>query len=117
MDNASLLIVAMAEQCRALMQKTTKADSDLPQALRRSHLLWMCERIQQQAEEWPVTKLHRWIGFIQAGMTANRMLNFSGAKAMFDKVRDAYGANGADEDLLDHLDPASSFELDIGGEG
>lgn len=117
MDNASLLIVAMAEQCRSLLQKTTKADSDLPRALHRNHLLWMCDRIQKQAEEWPATKLHRWIGFIQAAMMANRMLNFAGAKTMFDEARAAYGTNGADENLLDHLDPASSFELDIGGEG
>jgi hypothetical protein len=117
MDNAGLLVVAMAEQCRALIQKSTAADSDLPRALRRHHLLWMCDRIEKQAEEWPVTKLHRWIGFIQAGMLANRMLDFAGAKAMFDEARDAYGINGPDENLLDHLDPASSFELDIGGEG
>lgn len=117
MDNARLLIVAMAEQCRALMQKTSRANWDLPQPLHRNHLLWMCDHIEKQAEEWPVTKLHRWIGFIQAGMLANRMLDFAGAKAMFDEARDAYGANGADENLLDHLDPSSSFELEIGGEG
>jgi hypothetical protein len=117
MDNASLLIVAMVEQCRALLQKTTKADADLPRALQRIHLLWMCDRIQKQAEEWPVTKLHRWIGFIQGGMMANRMLNFTGAKTMFDEARNAYGTIGADENLLDHLDSESSFEFEIGGEG
>lgn len=114
MDNANLLVVAMAQQCSALIQESTATDPDLPQALHRNHLLWMCDRIQKHAEEWPVTKLHRWIGFIQGGMMANRILDFAGAKAMFDVAKSTYAV---DEDLLDHLDPASSFELDIGGEG
>ena len=117
MDNSSLLIVAMADQCRSLIRKSEKADSDLPQALRPNHLLWMCDQIESHTEDWPATKLHRWIGFIQCGMLANRMLDFDGAKAMFDEAKNAYGGSGDDDDLIDHLDPSSSFELDIGGEG
>ena len=116
MDNTSLLIVAMAQQCRALIGESQNADSDLLPALHRNHLLWMCECIEKHVEEWPVTKLHRWIGFIQGGMLANRMLDFDTAKSMFDEAKNAYGVSGADEDLLDHLDPTSDFELDIGGE-
>lgn len=59
METARLLVVAMAEQCRALIQKSSEADSALPQALHPKHLLWMCDRIENQAEEWPPTKLHR----------------------------------------------------------
>ena len=116
MENTNLLIVAMAEQCRALTKESISNDAELPQALHRNHLLWMCECIEKYAEEWPVTKQHRWIGFIQAGMLANRMLDFDTVKSMFDKAKNAYGAGGADDDLLDHLDPTSDFELDIGGE-
>lgn len=117
MDNPRLLVVAMAEQCQALIRKSVKSDSDLPQALHPKHLLWMCDRIEKHAEEWPAAKLHRWIGFIQGGMLANRMLDFDTAKAMFDEAKNAYGANGANDDLLDHLDPTSNFEFEIGGEG
>lgn len=116
MDNTSLLIVAMAEQCKALVKESERADNDLPQALHPQHLLWMCEQIEQHAEDWGPPKLHRWIGFVQAGMLANGMLDFEGAQAMFDAAKNAYGANG-DDDLIDHLDPASSFNVDIGGEG
>ncbi len=116
MDNTSLLIVAMAQQCRALIEGSQSNDTDLPQALHRNHLQWMCDRIEAQAKEWPVTKLHRWIGFIQGGMLASRMLDFDTAKSMFDQAKSAYGIIEADEDLLDHLDPTSDFELDIGGE-
>lgn len=116
MDQTSLLIVAMAQQCRALIGESKNTEPDLPPALHRNHLLWMCDRIEKHAEEWPSGKLHRWIGFIQGGMLANRMLDFDTAKAMFDEAKNAYGGNGADDDLLDHLDPTSNFEFDIGGE-
>ena len=114
MDNGSLLVAAMAEQAKALIQKSKAADSHLPQALHPQHLLWMCDQIAMHAEEWPATKLHRWLGFVQGAMMANRMLDFKGAKAMFDDAKDSYG--GCDDDLVDHLDPNSSFELELGGE-
>jgi hypothetical protein len=37
---------------------------------------------------------------------------------MFDEAKRAHGEASDDlEDLLDHLDPTNSFELDIGGQG
>jgi len=116
MDNASLLVVAMAEQCRHLIQESTQDDSDLPQPLHASHLLKMSDSIKKHADDWPATKLHRWIGFIQGGMMANRMLDFAGAKAMFDEAKRAYGEGVVDQDLIDHLDADNAFRLDIGGE-
>jgi len=48
-------------------------------------------------------------------MPANRMLDLNAAKGMFDQAKNAHGA--ISEDLLDHLDPGSCFEFEIGGEG
>lgn len=59
MENASLLVVAVAEQCRSLIRKQDTADSDLPQALHAKHLLWMCDRIEKHAEDWPPTAAER----------------------------------------------------------
>jgi hypothetical protein len=115
MDTASLLIKAMAEECRDLILEWSKADLDLPEALQPEHLERMCDRIEKHAEDWSTAKLHRWIGFVQCAMMANRMLDLDGMKSMFDKAKKAYGE--ANEDLLDHLDPKDSFEFDIGGEG
>ena len=117
MDNASLLAVAMANQCRALIQKSEEAASDLPQALHPMHLLWMCQQIEDNAEELHPTKLHRWLGFVQCAMMANGMLDFEAAKTMFNEAKNAYGISDEDDDLVDHLDPASTFKLDIGGQG
>lgn len=117
MDNAGLLVVAMARQCRELMEQSEANATELPQALNPNHLLWMCGHIEKHAEDWPTTKLHRWIGFVQCGMMANGMLDFDGAKAMFADAKNAYGEGDADDDLIDHLNPRSSFRMDIGGEG
>jgi hypothetical protein len=117
MENTRLLIVAMAEQCRAVARESTRFERELPHALHPRHLLWMCDCITAHAEEWPITKLHRWIGFVQSGMLANRMLDLAGVKAMFDEAKRSYGGGNEDQDLLDHLDPGSSFTLDIGGQG
>lgn len=32
----------------------------------RTNLLWMCERIEECADSWPVDKTGRWLGFVQA---------------------------------------------------
>jgi len=115
MDNADLLVIAMVEQCRGLIREWHMPELDLPKPLQPKHLEWMCDNIEKHAEDWPATRLHRWIGFVQCAMMASRMLDLEGAKAMFDKAKIAHGE--ISEDLLDHLDPGSSFELDIGGEG
>lgn len=115
MEKASLLVVAMAEKCGVLIQESEATDAGLPQALHPRHLLWMSECIRNHAEDWPATRLHRWIGFVQCGMVANRMLDLDAAKAMFDEAHVAFGQPS--DDLIDHLDPASSFKLEIGGEG
>lgn len=117
MEQSHLLVVAMAEQCRGMIQQAGASGDGLPAGLHPRHLLWMCDRIEQHAEDWPSTKLHRWIGFVQAGMMANQMLDLKGAKAMFDNAKTAHGEPGDDPDLVDHLDPDSSFEMDLGGQG
>ena len=117
MEQKELLIVAMARQCRTLIQKSEKANLDLPHPLQQRHLFWMCSRIEDHAQDWPATKLHRWLGFIQCAMIANRMLNLDGAMAMFREAKNAYGSSGDDEDLVNHLDPSNAFEIEVGGQG
>lgn len=117
MNNASLLVVAMAERCRDLIQRSDEASSLLSPALQRTHLLWMCDRIEEHSEDWPATRLHRWIGFIQSAMMANRMLDLEAAKSLFDRAKIAHASGSDDGDLVDHLDPSSTYTLDLGGEG
>jgi hypothetical protein len=116
MDDAKLLVVAMVELCREKLQNSPESDSDLPSPLLPRHLLWMCDRIENCARDWPDTKLHRWLGFVQCGMMANKILDFEEAKALFDKAKIAHDGT-ANDDLNDHLDPDSSFNLEIGGQG
>jgi hypothetical protein len=117
MQDRSVLIAAMAEKCRALIEASDIAGADLPEPLRSKHILWMCDQIEQHADDWPDTKLHRWIGFVQCAMMANRILDLDGTKAMFDPVKNAYRETCEDQDLTDHLNPNSPFEIDMGGQG
>jgi hypothetical protein len=117
-EQPNLLIRAMAERCQRIIQdKPGDTRFGLPEPLCPKHLRWMCKEIVEHAEDWPAVKLQRWIGFIQAGMIANFMLNLEGVKAMFNSVKEQYGSVADDQDLLDHLDPSSSFEMEIGGQG
>jgi hypothetical protein len=117
METTGKLIVDMGARCREIIQAANTFDSKLPTALQPSHLLWMCEQLEQHAEDWPATKLHRWIGFVQGAMLAHRMVDLAGAKSMFDDAKLAHSGLGQDRDLADHLDPENSFALDIGGQG
>jgi len=117
MEQGSLLIVAMAEKCRETICRSQKPNLALPAPLGPKHLLWMCEQIREHAERWPAARLHRWMGFLQAGIIANRMLTLDEAKAMFDTAKNCYGEGGDDRDLIDHLNAQSAFEIEIGGQG
>jgi hypothetical protein len=115
MDNEGLLIVAMAAKCRDTIQKPRTPQADLPKPLRAKHLKSMCDEIEKHADDWSTAKLNRWIGFVQCAMLANYMLDLDELKRMFDEAKVAHGE--ISDDLLDHLDPRSSFKFDVGGEG
>ena len=116
MDKHTLVIAAMANECCVLLEETTQSENTLPRTLQPDHLLWMSKQISNHADDWPATKLHRWIGYVQGGMVGNRMLDFEGAKAMFNKVRDTFKGTEIDQDLIDHLDAENPFRLETGGE-
>lgn len=121
MENTKLLILAMVERCRSIIEKSTPNFQEPtpppgPRHLEYGHLIWMCDRIEENADDWPLTKLHRWIGFIQAGMLANRMLSMDEIRDMFNDAKSAYGSGVEDRDLIDHLDPECDFRFDLGGE-
>jgi hypothetical protein len=117
MNQSDLLTLAMAAKCREMLEQSGQPVLDLPAALRPKHLLWMCAQIELNAESWPMTKVHRWIGYIQGGMIANRILGLDDAKKMFDIAKNSYGASSDDPDLVDHLNVATAFEIEIGGQG
>jgi len=117
MEQSKLLVAAMAEQCRQLIRDAKSEPVDIPEGLQPRHLLAMCERIQEHADDWPATKLHRWIGFVHGAMLANRLLDVERAKVIFEAAKSKHGVIPEDQDLIDHLDPGNSFRMDLGGQG
>ena len=111
MDNASLLTVAMAERCSHLLLDSGSGNRQLPRCLQHDHLLWMCAKIESHAGDWPATKLHRWIGFLQGAMIAHGILDLDRAKAMFNKDKVAHPS--ADNDMSDHLDVDHKVVVDV----
>lgn len=118
MDGNSRMAVAMAKRFRSVISASDLAGSELPITLQRPHLLWMCDQIEKHAEHGAITKVQRWIGFIEGAIVANRMLKPEELKEMFDqaKAEEALVQESID-DLTDHLDATDSFEFDIGGQG
>lgn len=114
MDDSAVLMTAMAEKCKAILGTWDEPLVMLPQPLQPAHLEWMCDMIEQHAEDWPPVKLHRWLGFIQCALLANGMVDLQGVRSMFDATKIAHGGPGAD--LLDHIDATNTLEFDIGGE-
>jgi hypothetical protein len=117
MDDTRLLIAAMAARCQDVIRASNEEEKNLPVALHPRHLLWMCNQIQEHAQHSSLLKLHRWIGFVQAGILANRMLDLEQTKAMFDAAKHIHRATTEEQDLVDHLNMDSSFEFDLGGQG
>ena len=117
MVDTRLLVAAMATQCRDVIHEVHDDGTGLPKELHPKHLRWMCDQITEHSQEWPAAKLHRWLGFVQCALLAHRMLTLEQIKRMFDDVKKSHGFSSEDEDLVDHLDPSSSFHLEIGGQG
>jgi hypothetical protein len=52
------------------------------------HLVYMCETIQASENDWSVTKLHRWIGYIQGVMTARGFTTVEIERSDYKKVKE-----------------------------
>ncbi len=117
MEDSRLLVAAMAAQCREAIRGSNEQETSLPKALHPKHLLWMSDQIEKHAQESSVSRLHRWLGFVQARILANRMLDLDQIKAMFNQLKKLQPISGEEQDLIDHLDVDSSFSMDLGGQG
>lgn len=85
------LTLEIVQQCKKRIvewQKSNKSNESLPECLQPNHLLWMCDLIQ--GNDWPETKSHRWIGFIQAGMICSEIIDLEEAKSIVSKAKETF---------------------------
>lgn len=127
MTDPTLLAVEIAERTLAYLLKWQEAGQsvrpDAPEETKPENLIWMLERLMKIAEgngreeiEWADTKLHRWLGFIFGSMVSNGMATLPKIKELVTRAKAEF-LEKEDKDVVDHNNPDSPFELDIGGPG
>ena len=109
-----LLAVEIARHCEEIILEF-KATLG-PGLLRTRHLLEMCEKIEKNADDWPVTKLHRWIGFIQGCLVMAGLTTIE-KESQFVRETKQKITETVDEELKDHHDSDNHFELELGESG
>jgi len=78
------------------------------------NLLNVCNRIITKAEEWPDEKLFMRLGFIQGVMVSHGVCSLDMIRRVVNFIRERHLDY---VDLLDHNDPESPFNFELGGEG
>lgn len=79
------------------------------------HVSWMLDQVQKNFDEWPLTKLGRWVGIALACVVANGYIALKEVQKIVNDAKVAHGER-VDEDLERHQDPDDPFQLEIGGE-
>lgn len=88
---------AALEACAGDLRNRTclgAANKDAP-ATDPEHLAWMLNTVVEQAWNWPVDKLGRWLGFVQGVLASRGELDVEDErKRSRDVYRTAYGSDG-----------------------
>lgn len=66
-------------------------DEDMSSKTSVRHLIWMCDQIVAHAgyvpDEWSVTKLHRWLGYIQGVMVSRGFTTVEEQREEYKKLK------------------------------
>ncbi len=117
----TLLAIQIAEELEEqikLWQTTFSIELDVDASTHPDRLLEMLEKLVRKAhqDEWPVAKLHRWLGWVMGCMACHSIAGHERLKEIVSHAKLHFGEKDDDE-LRDHHNPDSTFRLDIGGEG
>ena len=57
-----------------------------------AHLLWMCDQVIEMAKtnEWPATRLHRWIGYVQGCMVYGGISTLEEEKSVVRELKKSF---------------------------
>lgn len=121
MAHPTLLAIQIAEDLEEqikLWQETFHIELDVDDSTQPERLLEMLEKLVHKAhqEEWPDTKLHRWLGWVMGCMACHNIASLERQKEIVAHAKLHFGEKDDDE-LTEHHNPDSTFRLDIGGEG
>lgn len=114
MSRSALLAVEAARHCRERIV-AWKLDTNVTDSL-VDRAVSMCHDIEQYSEEWPIVRVHRWLGFVLGVLAARDVLPREKQNAMMQALFIGYPAS-SDDALKDHHDPEHPFCMAIGGSG
>ena len=120
MANPTLLAIQIAEELEGqikLWQETFNIELDVDDSTHPDRLLEMLEKLvhKAQEDEWPDTKLHRWLGWVMGCMVCHNIAGYERLREIVAHAKLHFGEKD-DAELTEHHDPDSSFRLDLGGE-
>jgi hypothetical protein len=55
-----------------------------------AYLLWMCDQIVEKSQEWPATRLHRWVGYIQGCLVHGGISTLEDEKTAVREVKKSF---------------------------
>ena len=121
MENPTLLAIQIAEELEQQIlewQTAFDIELDVNEDTHPDHLLRMLEKLVHKAnhDEWSDTKLHRWLGWVMGCMACHNIAGLDRLKEIVSHAKLHFGEI-EDDELDEHNNPDSSFNLDIGGEG
>jgi len=73
--NTQMASFHLAERYKIILEEAVKNYPTKPNELSQSYLIWMCQEIMDNYEEWSDHKSNRWIGYIQGVLTALQVIS------------------------------------------
>lgn len=114
MEQSRILAIEVAEAWRETLEELAQEQDGQDEAVRCA--LSLCCNLERRAETWPESRLHRALGFVQGVLVARGVTSYADQLALINGLKVAYPED-TDEELQEHLDPKSPFQLDLGGPG
>lgn len=109
-----LLALEAVQLCRA---KLVEDGDDIPERdAALEHALLLSHQVEQYVLQWPATRLHRALGFIQGVLVSRGCSSLEEQCTLLERLQIGF-PECRDRDLADHLDPRQPFELELGGSG
>jgi hypothetical protein len=93
--NRKLLARNAATDCGRVIRESVEPEAVGPiepndEGTSPGHLIWMCQQVDANFDQWSSTRMHRWLGFIQGVMVAFQWTNLEHVKRSISAWKNTY---------------------------